>query len=68
MSAGTIIIEDTRGLHRAALPTAGWRDLGYMVFMPLRPFYSHQNYTFPKDDLEKLSPLQRAFLPPAMLV
>lgn len=67
VSAGTIIIEDTRGLHRAALPTTGWRDLGYMVFMPLRPFYPHHNYSFPKDALEQLSTFQKAFIPSAML-
>lgn len=67
VKAGTIIIEDTHGLHRAGLPTAGWRDLGYMVFMPLRPFYAHKNYCFPRSQLSQLSPLQNAFIHPAML-
>jgi hypothetical protein len=65
--AGTVVLEDTRGLHRAILPTAGWRDLGFMVFMPLRPFYPHHNFDFPRDAYERLSPLQQAFVHPTML-
>lgn len=65
--AGTIVLEDTRGLHRAVLPTAGWRDLGFMVFIPLRPFYPHHNFDFPRNAYDRLSPLQRAFVHPAML-
>jgi hypothetical protein len=61
--AGTVILEDTRGLHRARMPERGQRDLGYAVFTPLRPFYPHRNYVFPRSALGSLSPLQRAFLP-----
>lgn len=32
--AGTIIIEDTRGLHKAGIPTTAYRDLGFAVFSP----------------------------------
>ena len=32
--AGTIIIEDTRGLHKAGIPEKLYRDLGYAVFLP----------------------------------
>jgi hypothetical protein len=67
VKAGTVVIEDTRGLHRAQLPTAGYRDLGYAVFVPLRPFYPHRNYAFPRSAYERLTPLQQAFIPPAML-
>lgn len=35
VKAGTIILEDTRGLHRALVPESGFRDLGYAVFTPL---------------------------------
>ena len=42
-------------------------DLGYAVFTPLRPFYPHRNYAFPRTALDGLSPLQRAFIPDAML-
>ena len=65
--AGTVIIEDTRGLHRAMLPSAGYRDLGYAVFVPLRPFYHHQNYRFPREAFDRLTPFQKAFVPPVML-
>ena len=65
--AGTVIIEDTRGLHRAKLPEAGYRDLGYAVFMPLRPFYGHGNYRLPRAFYSGLSDFQKAFVPAAML-
>jgi hypothetical protein len=68
VSAGTVVIEDTRGLHRARLPQARFRDLGYAVFVPLRPFYPHQNYRFPREAFERLTPFQQAFIPGAMLV
>lgn len=68
VKAGTVVIEDTRGLHRAQLPQAGYRDLGYAIFVPLRPFYHHRNYGFPRAAFERLTPLQQAFIPPVMLV
>lgn len=68
VKAGTVILEDTRGLHRARMPDAGTRDLGYAVYTPLRPFYPHRNYAFPRSALAELSPLQRAFLPESCLV
>lgn len=68
VKAGTVVIEDTRGLHRAQLPQAGYRDLGYAIFVPLRPFYPHRNYAFPRVAYDRLTPLQRAFIPPVMLV
>lgn len=67
VKAGTVVLEDTRGLHRANLPAAGHRDLGFAVFMPLRPFYPHRNYRFPRVALNELSGFQRAFIPPVML-
>jgi hypothetical protein len=67
VKAGTVVIEDTRGLHRAMLPKVGFRDLGYAVFVPLRPLYHHQNYRFPLDAYERLTPFQRAFIPRVML-
>ena len=68
VKAGTVVIEDTRGLHRARLPQTGFRDLGYAVFMPLRPFYPHHNYTFPRAAHEQLSAFQKVFVPDVMLV
>lgn len=64
--AGTVVIEDTRGLHRANLPIAGHRDLGFAVFMPLRPFYPYRNYHFPPTAMNELTAFQRAFIPPVM--
>lgn len=66
--AGTVIIEDTRGLHRAHLPRTGYRDLGYATYMPLRPFYPHRNYEFPRVDYDALTRFQKAFVPGTMLV
>lgn len=68
VKAGTVVIEDTRGLHRAQLPQAGYRDLGYAVFVPLRPLYHHRNYAFPREAYARMTPLQQAFIPPVMLV
>lgn len=65
VKAGTVILEDTRGVHRARMPEQGYRDLGYAVFTPLRPFYPYRNYVFPRQAAARLSPLQRAFLPDA---
>lgn len=68
VKAGTVVIEDTRGLHRAQLPQVGYRDLGYAVFVPLRPFYHHRNYALPREAYDRMTPLQQAFIPPVMLV
>lgn len=46
VKAGTLILEDTRGLHRACVPINGERDLLYGVFFPL-PFWhrsEHKQY------------------------
>jgi hypothetical protein len=65
--AGTVVIEDTRGLHRARLPETGFRDLGYAIFTPLRPYYPHRNYEFPRSAYEQCSEFQKAFIPDTML-
>jgi hypothetical protein len=67
IKAGSVVLEDTHGLHRARLPLAGHRDLGFAVYMPLRPFYPHKNYNFPTEALGGLSSFQRAFVPTSML-
>lgn len=66
--AGSIIIEDTRGVHRARMPDAGFRDLGYAVFVPLPPGFGEAYYAFPRAACADLSPFQRAFLPEVNLV
>ena len=63
VKAGTVILEDTRGLHRARMPTYGHRDLGYAVFVPLQDSTSTSLYRFPKGALASLSNFQRSFIP-----
>lgn len=63
VKAGTVVIEDTRGVHRACLPEEGYRDLGFAVFMPLRPFYPYKNYSFPKAAFANLSKFRQSFIP-----
>ena len=63
VKAGTVILEDTRGLHRARMPLTGYRDLGYMVFMPMADDTTVKCYDFPRSAFSGLSPLQRAFVP-----
>jgi hypothetical protein len=61
--AGSVIIEDTRGLHRAQNPHTGFRDLGYAVFVPLPDSTRLRCYDFPADGQANLSSFQRAFIP-----
>lgn len=67
VSAGTIIIEDTRGLHRARMPFTGHRDLGYGVFLPMADGAELRCYDFPRQAMNELTPLQRAFIPASCL-
>lgn len=62
--AGTIILEDTRGLHKAGTPEEGYRDLAYSVFLPpvfLKP--PHQLYQISQNTYKLLSKQQKLFLP-----
>ena len=67
--AGTIIIEDTRGLHKAGIPKRGYRDLGFSVFLPHsflhhgKPYFSIERKTY-----ELLSPSQKPFIPSRSIV
>lgn len=61
--AGTLILEDTRGLHRARMPDAGYRDLGYAVFFPLPAGREPALYRFPRSATTGLNEFQRAFIP-----
>lgn len=65
VKAGTVILEDTRGLHRAALPQQGYRDLGYSVFLPLPWYknYKYVNYQISEKTFQELSPRQRKYIP-----
>jgi hypothetical protein len=62
--AGTIIIEDTRGLHKAGIPTRGLRDLGYAVFIPPNFFRRNKKYyDLPRAIFDKLNKKQKKFIP-----
>jgi len=67
VKAGTVILEDTRGLHRARMPDIGYRDLGYAVFFPLPASNAPTLYRFPRSAAAGLTEFQRAFIPPSCL-
>ena len=62
--AGTIIIEDTRGLHKAGHLEQSYRDLGYAVFLPPNHFKkSPCLYTIEDNTFDTLSDDQKRFIP-----
>jgi hypothetical protein len=65
--AGTVLIEDTRGLHRAHSLTGGYRDLGYAIFQPMTKD-KPSGYVFPRSAFEQLTSFQKMFVPEASLV
>ena len=68
VKAGTIIVEDTRGLHKAGIPKS-YRDLGFAVFLPpnlLRktmPLYHIKDTAF-----NHLTQDQKLFIPSSNIV
>jgi hypothetical protein len=66
VKAGTIILEDTRGLHRARIPASGFRDLGYAVFFPRNVFYraSKSCFTIDLATYKNLDARQQSFIVP----
>ena len=64
---GTVILEDTRGLHRANILKSGYRDLGYAVFKPW-PQKRAVHYSVPGKSFEKLTPYQQMFVPEKAIV
>jgi len=69
VKAGTIIIEDTRGLHKAGIPRKAYRDLGFAVFLPpnilrkSKPLYQIEKSTF-----DQLTREQKLFIPSSNIV
>jgi len=63
VNAGSVVIEDTRGLHRARVPRIGHRDLGFAVFFPSTEWRKY--YDVPGRVLNDLSSFQRSFIPTA---
>jgi hypothetical protein len=68
VKAGTLIIEDTRGVHRARMPDVGFRDLGYAVFMPMPVGDVQPLYTVDRAAFDGMTPLQRKFVPRTCVV
>ena len=69
VKAGTIIIEDTRGLHKAGIPKKAYRDLGFAVFLPpniLRK--SMPLYNINRSALDHLTQEQKLFIPSSNIV
>lgn len=65
VKAGTVILEDTRGLHRATIPEEGFRDLGFAVFLPLSKFSKplEPMYKISKETHSSLTSYQQSFIP-----
>lgn len=70
VKAGTVIIEDTRGLHRATIPQEGFRDLGFAVFVPQSVLSKKTKplYGIPKEYYQKLSNRQKSYIPNNCLI
>jgi len=62
VKAGTVVIEDTRGVHRANLPESGHRDLGFAVFTPTLE-HAKPLYSFPEQTYNSLHPFQKIIIP-----
>ena len=61
--AGTIILEDTRGLHKAGIPQRHYRDLGFAVFVPPMLFRDDSEYfAISKSVHARLIPEQQAYV------
>jgi len=61
--AGTIILEDTRGLHKAGIPQRHYRDLGFAVFVPPMLFRDDSEYfAISKSVHASLMPGQQAYI------
>jgi hypothetical protein len=64
VKAGTIMLEDTRGLHKAGIPKHSFRDLGYAVFLPGSIMHrSKALYDVKPEILKGLSAMQRRYIP-----
>lgn len=67
--AGTIILEDTRGLHKAGIPEEGYRDLGYSTFVPPIALVSRPAlYKVSRSTYDALGLAQKLYIPSANIV
>lgn len=64
VKAGTIVLEDTRGLHKAGVPDEGFRDLGFAVFTPPVAFRAPKPlFGISRSDYAQLNTAQQNFIP-----
>lgn len=70
LKRGSVVFEDTRGLHRANIPRTKQRDLGYAIFLPRRKGMVLQNplYTIESETFKKLNSIQQSFIPEENIV
>jgi hypothetical protein len=62
--AGTVLLEDTRGLHKAGIPDEGYRDLGFATFLPPIALIKREPlFRIDRKVYQQLSPHQRKFIP-----
>ena len=62
--AGTIILEDTRGLHKAGIPKRDFRDLGFAVFVPGSVLHRNKSYyNTNRETVNALTPQQQLYIP-----
>ena len=67
--AGTIVLEDTRGLHKAGIPQEGYRDLGYATFIPPISLISRPPlYRVSRKTYNSLTADQQKYIPPTNIV
>lgn len=66
--AGTIILEDTRGLHKAGIPEEGYRDLGFATFLPPIAFRQRPAlYALSDQTYQQLTKEQQRYIPSEVL-
>lgn len=69
VKAGTIIIEDTRGLHKAGIPKKAYRDLGFAVFLPPNMLSKNMAlYHIKESTFDHLTQEQKLFIPSSNIV
>ena len=69
VKAGTIIIEDTRGLHKAGTPDVKHRDLGYAVYLPCNIFKKNNSfYKILKNNYNLLTKNQQLYVPKSNII
>ena len=69
VKAGTIILEDTRGLHKAGIPKKAYRDLGFAVFLPPNVLQKTVPlYHIKKSVFDYLTQEQKLFIPSSNIV